>query len=413
MTGSALTLLLSRMLRSLWFTPALYAAIAVAVLAAAPLVAPFLPDGLMKLIGLTGVYDLLNALASTLLTVAVFSLGIMAASLRAVSSAATPRVRPLLVEDSIARNAISTFIGGFVYAVVGIVGLSTGYYSDAAKVLLFFVTCLLILALIVALVRWIGRLSRLGDVTEGIDLVEEVTRKSLRALAADPCFGGVVSDLSPPRDGIPVLAPEPGYVQAINVDHLGALADELSVDLHLTARPGAFVTSSRPLVIASRPLADEERRRLCGTFVIGRQRSFEADPRFGLTVLSEIASRALSSGINDPGTAIDVITTGFRLLSEWSDAAKRAQPGIRHPRLHVEPIPAEELLQDVYRWIARDGAKTVEVQVWLQKCFLALATQDPERFGPAARRLSREALKRAEAEMSLPEDLDLLRVFAD
>lgn len=148
-----LGLIASRVLRSLWFRPALYAFVAVAVLAVAPFVSPLLPRGLMKLIGLNGVYDLLDALANTLLAVAIFSLGIMASSLQSASSATSPRVRSLLLEDGTARAAISTFIGGFVFAVVGIVGLSTGYYSDASKVLLFFVTCLLLIALIVALIR--------------------------------------------------------------------------------------------------------------------------------------------------------------------------------------------------------------------------------------------------------------------
>lgn len=98
----------------------------------APAVAPLLPDGLMGVIGLSGVYDLLNDLAGTLLTVAIFSLGIMVASMRAAGLSASPRARPLLAEDGPARRAISTFIGGFVFAVVGIVGLSTGYYGDAA-----------------------------------------------------------------------------------------------------------------------------------------------------------------------------------------------------------------------------------------------------------------------------------------
>src|SRR5688500_1964983 len=124
MAISRLHLVFSRTLRSLWFRPALYAAAALAVLAVAPYLATMLPDGLMKLIGLEGIYDLLNALAGTLLTVAVFSLGIFSASLRAAAQSATPRVRPLLAEDRTARNAFSTFIGGFVFAVVGIVVLS-------------------------------------------------------------------------------------------------------------------------------------------------------------------------------------------------------------------------------------------------------------------------------------------------
>ena len=407
MTRSRLHLFASRILRSLWFRPALYAAAALAVLLLAPYVATMLPDGLMKLIGLEGVYDLLNALANTLLTVAIFSLGILAASLRATAQGATPRVRPLLAEDRTARNAISTFIGGFVFAVVGIVILSTGYYSDAAKVLMFFVTCLLILALIVALVRWIGRLSRLGGIAESVDLAEEATRRALLDLAAEPFLGGVPAAGAAPG-GHEVGPGATGFVQAIDIDDLSALAGKLDLDLCIRARPGAWVGPGQPLLLASRAVSDEERKQLRQTFVVGNRRTFEADPRFGFVVLSEIASRALSPAVNDPGTAIDVITTSTRLLCQWSEGVDRAEPHVRCPRLRVEPLTVEHLMEDAFRWVARDGAKMAEVQLWLFKALGMLVAQDPVRFGPASRALAREAMARAEQALTLPSDREAL-----
>ena len=98
-------------------------------------------------------------------------------------------------------------------------------------------------------------------------------------------------------------------------------------------------------------------------FVTGGERTFEADPRFGLVVLSEIASRALSPAVNDPGTAIDVITTSIRPLCRWSTEAAHARPEVRHPRLHVEAISVAHLLEDAFRWVAGDGAKLAEVQL--------------------------------------------------
>lgn len=120
-------LLARRIFRSLWFTPAAYAALAVAALLLAPSAGRLLPDEFNELIGLDGVDDLLDVLASSLLAVAIFSLGIMVSSLQAAASAATPRARPLLMQDRTAQNAISVFIGGFIYAIVGTVGLATSF----------------------------------------------------------------------------------------------------------------------------------------------------------------------------------------------------------------------------------------------------------------------------------------------
>lgn len=408
MTRSHFFFQLSRILSSLWFLPALFAAAALGVLLGAPFIAPFLPDEIGDTIGLTGVYDLLQVLANSLLAVSIFSLGIMASSLHAAASVGTPRARPLLMGDRAAQNAISTFIGGFIYAIVGIVGLSTSYYSSGAKALLFFVTCLVIFAVIVALIRWISRLSKLGDVTEVIRLVEDATRAALLDVARAPYFGGVPSEHTP-VGGFPVTSESFGYVQAIDVGDLGKLADDLAVDLHLVAWPGSYVDPTRPLVISAQAVDEDASRRIRATFLIGRQRTFEADPRHGLIALSEIGSRALSPGVNDPGTAIDVISTSVRVLAEWSRAASKVQAEVRHRRLHVRPLDAADLLEDAFRWMARDGAGQLEVQIRIQRGLATLAVNDEERFGAAARALSQEALMRAEAAMTLPQDLERLR----
>jgi uncharacterized membrane protein len=51
-------------------------------------------------------------------------------------------------------------------------------------------------------------------------------------------------------------------------------------------------------------------------------RYFEEDPRFGLITLSEIASRALSPAVNDPGTAIQIISSHIRLFSLYNNSQR-------------------------------------------------------------------------------------------
>ncbi|MGP3696773.1 DUF2254 domain-containing protein [Rhodobacter sp. NSM] len=408
MSPNRLRLLWSRIRRKLWFTPALYAVVALLVLSTAPVVGRMLPSGVNSLIGLDGVYDLMDVLSNSLLAVSIFSLGIMTSSLQAAAGAATPRARPLLTEDRTAQNAISTFLGGFIYGIVGLVGLSTNYYGDEAKVVLFLVTCAVIVAVIVALIRWIARLSNLGDVSEVIDLVERAAASAFEADAAQPWLGGVPMTSLPPQL-FPVHPDRMGFVQAVNAAGLAGMAEEWEMDFHLAARPGAYSDPNRPLLLSSRRLDDEQVAAVRSAFVIGGQRTFEADPRFGMIVLSETASRALSPGVNDPGTAIDVIGTSARVLVDWALALDRAEPKVRHRRLHVGRLSAADVMEDAFRWIARDGAGQLEVQIRLQRALATLAASAPRLFEEPARALSHEALLRAEQAMSLDQDLERLR----
>jgi uncharacterized membrane protein len=405
-----LRLLLGRMVRSLWFTPAAFALAALAALALAPALSPLVPPALAELIGLDGVYDLLDALASSLLAVAIFSLGIMVSSIQAAASAATPRARPLIVADRTAQTAISTFIGGFIFGIVGIVGLSTDLYNDASRVVLFAVTCLVVLAVIVTLIRWIARLGRLGDVGETVDLAEAAAERCFAEVARAPHLGGRPA-VPLPAAGAPVHAGTIGFVQAIDAERLGALAADEQVDLHVTALPGAWVDPARPLAVAGRRLGAEAEAAVRAAFVVGGSRTFERDPRFALVVLSEIGSKALSPGVNDPGTAIDVVGTLVRVLAGWRAAVAEAGPEVRHPRLFAPGLAVEDLMVDAFRAIARDGAAMLEVQTRVQKALGSLVAVDAAVFAGPARAMAREALERAEAAM-LPADLERLRTVA-
>ena len=90
-------------------------------------------------------------------------------------------------------------------------------------------------------------------------------------------------------------------------------------------------------------------------------------------------------------------------------AFDRVMSGV-DPRL--DTMPPELKPADAVRWIARDGATLLEVQLWVQKGLEMLAAKDESRFGAPARALSREALARAEAGLSLAADKERLRAAA-
>jgi uncharacterized membrane protein len=400
-----------RVTRSIWFTPAAYAVATLAVLLAAPLLEPLVPRDLERLVSLDAVRGILEILASSLLAVAIFSLGTMVAALQATTSSATPRARPLIAEDAAARNAISTFIGGFIFAVLALVGFSTGYYNGPGRVILMAGTLVVILLVIGTLISWIGRISQLGGVQEAINLVASNARRTFDAYAADPAFGGRVA-AGPPEGAHPVHLDRAGFIQLVDGRALAGVAERLETDLYLVARPGAHIGPGRPVLYAGALLDAEARREVDRAVVIADERTFEQDPRFGLIVLSEIASRALSPAVNDPGTAIAVLLTQVRVLVGWRDAADGVEPEVRHPRLHVVPVGVEDLLADAFRWIARDGAHMLEVQIKLQKSLAGLAARDPATFAAPARALAAEALDRAERALEHAGDREALREVA-
>jgi len=151
-----------------------------------------------------------------------------------------------------------------------------------------------------------------------------------------------------------------GFVQHLETGRLQQVAETHDLFIHVVARQGVYVTAVRPLVLVSGRVVDDAKG-VREAFVLGQERTVGHDPRFGLVVLNEIAVRAVSSGINDPGTAINVIQTDVRVLSDWFARKAQTNPEPEHERVSIVAISPREILDDVFRPIARDGAGIVEV----------------------------------------------------
>nr|WP_210285832.1 DUF2254 domain-containing protein [Aureimonas jatrophae] len=403
-----------RLSRRIWVRATLFSLGGVLTALAATVLSPYIPSDLPTKIGSDAVDNILGIIASSMLTVTTFSLSTMVSAYSAATSNVTPRATRLVIEDKTTHNVLSTFIGSFLFSLVGIIALSTGLYGDRGRVVLFAVTILVIAAIVVTLLRWIDHLSSLGRVTQTTERVEAVALEAMRERAREPYLGG-----SPLRDGSqiprsarPVFAGEVGYVQHVDVGALSALAEQGSGRIFLRAIPGDLVDPTAPIALIDGMQPKDSPAHVRGCFTIGDIRSYDQDPRFGASVLTEIASRALSPGINDPGTAIDVVGRAVRLLTVWGEPPE-SEGEVAHPRVFVPPILIGDLFDDLFTPIARDGASTVEIGVRLQKAFRTLARYKREGFAENARRHSREALERAEAGLAIDADKRRLRALAD
>lgn len=386
--------------RRIWFRAALFSLLSVALALLAAWIAPIIPYDISAKIGAKAVDNILEILASSMLAVTTFSVTAMVSAITAATNNVTPRATKLLVEDSTAQNALSTFLGGFLFSVVGICALSTGLYGTTGRVILFAGTVLMILVIAVTLLRWIEHLSGFGRVSDAITRVEAA---ALRAASQSPQRVAARPAETPlPDSAWPAIADGVGYITQVDVQALGELAEKGPCVIHVCAPPGSFVSPHRPL---ARVEGKGDPQRIAAAFSIEPGRDFDHDPRFGLVVLSEIASRALSPGINDPGTAIGVLGAGLRVLSQL---AGRTPDEAKHARVLLPPLALEDMLEDLFRPIARDGAGTIEVGLQLQEVLGTLAALIPDAH-EGCRARAADALARAEQALGSEADRDAIR----
>ncbi|GAB3280640.1 DUF2254 domain-containing protein [Parahaliea aestuarii] len=400
---------LRQLARQLWLTALLYALAAVGSVFLAALLAPLIPPGTAEYVTAEAADRVLGILASSMLAVTTFSLATMVTAHGAVTGNTSPRATTLVLDNEITRHALGVFIGSFLFSLVGLVALNAGVYGERGHVVLFALTALVIVLIVVALLRWIDHLSHLVRVSETTERVENATLDALleRArypgLGARPC-GQLAEQI--PETARRVSAGQVGYVRHIDIPALIEVAQNSDVELFVCAVPGTFVDSGTALLaVSGGGSADEDALR--EAFAIGATRTFDFDPRFGLIVLAEIASRALSPGINDPGTAIDIIGRATRLLTRWvqtraevADGDERGkddgQDECCEARVWLPALDPFDLLDDIVTPLSRDGAAMLSVQVRLQKALASLAALPDAELQAAARLHSRRAWERAQ-----------------
>lgn len=402
-------MMLRRWTRKLWVRVTLYAALAVVMAFATTLAEPFLPPGLTTLFGPDAVTPILTILASSMLAVSTFSLNVMVSAHRSAADNATPRIHRILLEDRTTHTVLATFIGAFVYALITLILLQTNVYSDKAAVIVMAVTVVMVVLVIIALLRWIEHLTRLGSMDDSIQTAYARARDSLMEHRKSPALGGVPMT---PETVLPdaltsVRAKRSGYVQLVDIGGLQACATGQS-RVYVTAPAGQHVLRSQVIAQVSGNVPDAAMETMARCFLIEDIRSFEQDPVFGLTVLSEIAAKALSPGVNDPGTAIEVTSRLQALIWDQSliDTEAKA-PSC--DRVFV-PVPqADTLIEAGFAPLASYGAGAPEVALHLRRALLQLARSPDTEIARAAQDMADRALTYAEAALALEADKTMLR----
>jgi len=243
-----LSWVLRQVTKRLWFRTTLFSLAGVVTALLAIALRDFVPPSLPAKIGADSVDKILGIIASSMLAVTTFSLSIIVSAYGAASNGVTPRATTLVMEDSTTQNALATFIGSFLFSLVGIIALSTGAYGAQGRVVLFAVTLLMIVLIVYTLLRWIGHLSTLGRVGETIDRVEAATLAALEHRARWPYLGGAPYPESfvLPSSALTIASTDTGYVQHIDISGLAAVAEKHQLKIYLEVLPGTFVHIARP-----------------------------------------------------------------------------------------------------------------------------------------------------------------------
>lgn len=276
--------------------------------------------------GPSGARDLLGTIAGAMISVTGLVFSITMVVVQLASSQYSPRVLADFLSSRVTQMTLGIFAASFTYALTvlrSVQGESGegGAFVPQVSVTLSFLLVLASVGMFLAFIHHITNsiqvssiVSHLGDGTVGV-----VGRYLPEADAPGARLGDQSWTPDPGLWPTTVLAREHGAV--VEVDHHGlvnwARAHEAVVEV--LPQVGTFVPEGAPALRvwrdrAARALEEDDLDGPRRMVVVEQDRFFTQDPALGVRKLVDIAERALSPGINDPTTAVQVLDELHRIL---------------------------------------------------------------------------------------------------
>jgi uncharacterized membrane protein len=322
---------------ALWPIPAAAVALAVVLGIALPALDGALQEGQDSLTlvfsgGPAAARTVLSTIASSLISVTTLLFSLTIVTLQLASSQYSPRLLQTFVRDRVVQASLGTLLGTFVYALVVLRSVRSADESDDTAFvprLSVTVAFLLTLASVAVLVAFLSHQTRQLRVETMMRDVHAEAARTLRRVAAELDRDGQPDAPLPdvPAHAQPVPARGAGFwVRLAEAPVLDALTRH-GVTLRTARRPGEPVIGGTPVAwvwrddggpASGRDLdaetLGEVRDALDEHLVLHYEREELDDPSYGLRKLVDIACRALSPGINDPTTAVHVLSHVSALL---------------------------------------------------------------------------------------------------
>jgi uncharacterized membrane protein len=307
--------LIARLRESLFAIPAVIVALCVGLALLALYLEAALGESLEEwplVLGttVTGARTIANSVAGAMITIAAIVFSVTALSTQMAANQYSPRALGEFFEDPFQQSIIGLVVGTFTYSLVVLASLGNAIIDGSAATPSLSVTLAIVLAVlsVLGIVAYINHSLRRMQIDS---VVRRISSSAIRAIERhlDGDTEATVIE-GPPAHGVPgaIRSESGGWV--VEIDATGALQSlEAGATVRVDVRLGEAVsTGDRIFTIWPDPGdAWENEAQLLRSVVLSDERSLELDPTFGIRQLVDIALRALSPGVNDPTTAVDVI----------------------------------------------------------------------------------------------------------
>ncbi|HSD95950.1 MAG TPA: DUF2254 domain-containing protein [Sulfuricaulis sp.] len=344
--------------------------------------------------GADGARQMLSILAGSMMSVMGITFSMTLVALALASSQYTSRILRTFMSSRVTQVTLGIFAGIFAYCLVVLRTIRGGGGVDEfVPSLAVFFAFVLALGGVGVLIYFIHHIASSIQASSIIASIAQETIASIERLFPEKLGHGPEEDED--RDEVlrslaerswhAVPAEMNGYIQSVDNDALLRLARDRKTVVRMERGIGAFVVQNTAL--ASLALQDPPDQKtieaLNAVYSIGRYRTVEQDPAFGIRQLVDMALKALSPGVNDTSTAVMCVDYLTAILAQLASRKFPASLRYEGDELRVITIAPtfEGLLAEAFDQIRGSAEGNVGIMARMLGAFETLAdlTANPRR----------------------------------
>ncbi|PWH87211.1 DUF2254 domain-containing protein [Brumimicrobium oceani] len=290
---------------------------------------------------------ILSTIIGGIISLTVFSFSMVMVVLNQASSNFSPRLLPSLISNKKHQVILGFYIGTLLYCIILITALGAyGVESDS----LGLSTMLAALASLICIglfVYFINSISVAIQIHNIVDKIHASTNSYLDKELKQQEESKVIMNTENSENWLTIKIDRTGYFRGFDTS---LLKESLKCkDNHFILLPyiNQHIWEGMPILKVREFITEEELENLLFCFDISSDRHESDKNVTGMIKLMEIAVKAMSPGINDPGTAINAINKIGQLMNKFLEFPEKYSKYVTENKLVITDysIPASELMR--------------------------------------------------------------------
>ncbi|EPR73825.1 hypothetical protein ADIWIN_1185 [Winogradskyella psychrotolerans RS-3] len=249
--------------------------------------------------------SLLTTFVAGLISIMVFSFSLVMILLNQASSNFSPRLLPGLISNRRHQIILGIYNSTLLYCIFTLVSITPQgdkYQMPGFSVLLGIVFMTLSLGSFIYFIHSISQEIQVNTIMDKIFKKSKVRLEKL--IEAEKHIDIDFEDTSNWKS---VMANSTGYMQDVSLKSLADLAEEQHLKIEIVPIKGAYILKGIPILKYKGDSDEDLEKKLAEAITFSNSELIEDNYVLAFKQITEIALKAMSPGINDPGTCINCI----------------------------------------------------------------------------------------------------------